>query len=391
MAKEKMIIVTTVPITIKGILENQPRFLSKKFDITIVSSPDKELNIVSQSEGVPAYAVLMERGISPIKDILSIIKMINLLKKLKPIAVHSYTPKAGLVTMFAGFLCRVPVRIHTFTGLIFPTSSGIKQRVLILMDRLLCACATIIVPEGNGVKQDLIYHRITSKDLSVIGHGNIAGVNTDYFSKEAVKAQCLDESLLKILNFPTDAFVFCFVGRFTQDKGFRELINAFIKLPKNAYLLLVGEEDKRIPLPNDIKVNVDSNPRIYNLGWQDDVRPALAVSSVLVLPSYREGFPNTPLQAGSMQLPCIVTDVNGCNEIIEEEYNGWIIPAKNSLALQYAMQQSMHAENLEKLGDNARNNIQVKYEQSTHLHNMLKFYYEQFDKVPSQIKNRYSD
>jgi len=381
MPHPKLVIVTTVPITLTGILANQPKFLAEHFAVSIISSPDEELKQVEITENVPTYAVAMERGISLFKDLVSLLKMIKQLRKLKPEIVHSYTPKSGLITMLAGFICRVPIRVHTFTGLIFPTSTGIKQKILIWMDRLICACATTIVPEGNGVKQDLINYGITKKELNVIGHGNIAGVDTDYFNRDVVINEGTDSKLRIQLNLPKDAFLFCFVGRFTSDKGFSELIAAFNKLPENAHLVLVGEMDKRIPLPPDTIKALKQHSRIHNLGWQNDIRPALTISDVLVLPSYREGFPNTPLQAGAMQLPCIVSDINGCNEIITPNVNGWLVPPKNSDSLFNAMLKSMNADNLVELGNNARANIEHSFEKSAHWQNMLGFYTDQLSKL----------
>ena len=381
MPHPKLVIVTTVPITLTGILANQPKFLAEHFAVSIISSSDKELKQVEITEKVPTYAVAMQRGISPFNDLVSLFKMIKQLRKLKPEIVHSYTPKAGLITMLAGFICRVPIRVHTFTGLIFPTSTGIKKKILIWMDRLICACSTIIIPEGNGVKQDLINYGITKKELNVIGHGNIAGVNTDYFNRDVVVNEGTDSKLRIQLNLPQDAFLFCFVGRFTQDKGFSELIAAFNKLPEKAHLVLVGEMDKRIPLPPDTIKSLKQHSRIHNLGWQNDIRPALTISDVLVLPSYREGFPNTPLQAGAMQLPCIVSDINGCNEIITLNVNGWLVQPKDCDSLFNAMLKSMNTDNLVELGNNARANIEHSFEKSAHWQNMLGFYTDQLSKL----------
>lgn len=375
--RKKLVIVTTVPLTIKSILAGQPKFLSDFFDIEIITSGSDDLSEVADSEQLPIHAVSMRRGVSPLLDLISLFSMVRMLWKVKPDIVHSYTPKAGLITMLAGFICRVPVRVHTFTGLIFPTSKGVKKKILIWMDRLICVCATTIVPEGNGVKQDLIDHAITQKPLNVIGSGNIAGVDTTFFDKQTVIDKQLHMSLLEELNLPRNAFIFCFVGRFTQDKGVVELLSAFDKLSDDAHLLLVGEMDERLPLPNELLQILNNHSRIHNIGWQNDIRPALAISNVLVLPSYREGFPNAPLQAGAMGLACIVTDINGSNEIIEPGLNGWVVPVKSSNALADAMLKSMQAENLTQLGLQARSNIMEKFERQAHWQNMLLFYNEQ--------------
>ncbi|MDK9762805.1 glycosyltransferase family 4 protein [Vibrio sp. D420a] len=371
---KSLFIVTTVPITLKGILTGQPRNINKEYDVSLVSSPTEDLAVVGREEGIPVYPVKMERGISPTKDLISLWKMIELFRIHKPYAVHSYTPKAGLIAMLAGFITRVPVRIHTFTGLLFPTAKGFKRYILRQMDRLICACATSIVPEGEGVKNDLYSFGVTDKAMKVIGNGNIAGVDTELFSADLVSK---DIALLKRnFGFTADDFVFSFVGRFTEDKGFYELIQAFDKLPQNAKLLLIGSEDERLPLPIDLSKRINDEPRIHVTGWIDDVRAAIGASSILVLPSYREGFPNTPIQAGSMGLPCIVTDVNGSNEIITPGENGWNIPPRDSIALELAMLEAMNCKTLKAMSVNARANIQQKYERSFYINELKKFYRE---------------
>ena len=214
-SKKKLVIITTVPETLASILKGQPRFLNQHFNISLISSPESGVQRLSSAEDVPVYSVAMKRGISPLRDVVSIIKMFFLFRRLKPDAIHSYTPKAGLVGMIAGALSGVPVRIHTFTGLIFPTQSGFKQKLLIWADRLICLCATKVVPEGQGVKNDLSKFHITSKPMEVIGHGNIAGVDFEYF--DIKKSSAEGAILSQGLGIASDCFVFCYVGRLNKD------------------------------------------------------------------------------------------------------------------------------------------------------------------------------
>jgi glycosyltransferase involved in cell wall biosynthesis len=382
--KKKVTIVTTVPSTLKNILKNQPKYLSKHFAISIVTSPDKEIEDVRENENVPIYCIGMKRDISLLNDMLSLVKMIWVIVKIKPDIIHSYTPKAGLLTMLAGFICRVPVRLHTFTGLIFPTSTGIRKKILILIDRLICFCATDVIPEGTGVKRDLLKFGITKKTLDIIGCGNIAGVNTDFYDKDSVINKGEHLALVNQLKLPDEAFVFCFVGRLTKDKGIIELLDAFKKMPSNVYLLLVGELDKRAPLSLAAINFIEQASNIHYLGYQKDIRPALTIAKVLLLPSYREGFPNVPLQAGSMKLPSIVSDINGCNEIIIPNINGWLVPAKDSQALASAMQDSINFNELERLGENARELVKTNFEQKAHWKNMELYYTEKLVKTSSE-------
>lgn len=378
---KKLVIVTTSSETLATILKGQPKMLSQSFDITLVSSSLEQFERQILLEGVRHEVITMSRGISLISDVKSIWLMFSLLRSLQPDIIHSYTPKAGLVAMLAACFCRTPIRIHTFTGLIFPTSIGFKKKLLMLIDRLICFCATTVVPEGEGVKADLQAYDITRKPLKVIGYGNIAGVSTADFERSAVR-KLISYKLLKAkLSLAEDEFVFVFVGRLNKDKGVSELVNAFSQLTNKAHLIVVGSIDVTAPIDVDTQHALVQHPRIHVLGHLTDIRPALALADVLVLPSYREGFPNAPLQAGAMELPCIVSDINGCNEIIKPNFNGWIVPVKNSNALAKAMRKSMQVENLAQLGLQARNNIAEKFEREVHWQNMLNFYKQQLANV----------
>lgn len=377
--KPKLTLVTTVPETIVSILRDQPKYLKDYFDVSIITSPGSLLKIIQRNEGVKVKAVSMERGINPLKDVLSIINMALYLRRLRPEIVHSYTPKAGLVTMLAAWLCGVPLRVHTFTGLIFPTATGFKQKILIWVDRLICGCATHIVPEGTGVKRDLQNYRITRKPLKVIGHGNIAGVDTNYFDPESTDFSSSTDELRRRID-PGEVMVFCFVGRLNKDKGIDELCAAFDLIPESAHLLLVGGLDQSAPISEGLQKKIKGNPRIHSLGFIEDIRPALGLADVLVLPSYREGFPNVVLQAGSMGLPVIATDINGCNEIIDHEFNGWLVPPRDAEALSVAMLRAMQTpESLRKeIGKRARERVQQRFEQRQHWER-IKLFYQKLD------------
>ncbi|MDH2207304.1 glycosyltransferase family 4 protein [Empedobacter sp. GD03644] len=397
--KTKIIRTSTVPISLNILLKGQLKFLNQTFHIIGVSSAGKDLIEIQNREGIPTHSVEMKRGISPIKDFVSLIKLFIVFKNEKPAVVHSITPKAGLLTMLAGKLAGVPIRMHTFTGLIFPTRTGAMQKLLIKMDQLLCLSATHIYPEGNGVKNDLISYKITSKPLKVIANGNVNGIDLDFFSKEHFSTEQLLD-LKEELGIQPNDFVFVFVGRLVGDKGINELVAAFKELEtrnqkleirnqkletrdrevgvslisspqslvssKVPKLLLVGTLESDLdPLKEETLKEITTNPNIISVGFQKDVRPYFAISNALVFPSYREGFPNVVMQAGAMELPSIVSNINGCNEIIVEGENGTIIPVKNAEAITVAMQKMMYDTNYySELQQNARPMIQARYEQS---------------------------
>lgn len=336
MKKKKVLRITTVPISLNGLLKGQLQMLNKHYDVVGVSSPGPALDEVKEREGIRVVELPMERHISIFKDLVSLFRMIQLFYKEKPDMVHSLTPKAGLISMLAGWVTRVPVRMHTFTGLIFPTATGLKQKILIWMDRLTCACATHINPEGNGVKQDLIRYGITKKPLKILANGSVKGINLEFFQRipEVLQAAAPYQK--------EDCFTFCFVGRMVRDKGMNELVSAFVRLnaqyPKTR-LILIGPFERNLdPVLPETEKQILNHPAIEFLDKQNDVRPFFAASQALVFPSYREGFPNVVLEAGAMGLPTIATNINGCNEIILPGKNGVLIEPKDEAALYAAME-----------------------------------------------------
>lgn len=358
----KIIRATTVPESLDTFCKGILRELFEKYEVVALSSPGDALERVAEQEGVKTIAVPMERHISLVQDLKALIKLVYVFQKEKPTMVHSMTPKAGLLCMLAAWLTKVPVRVHTFTGLVFPTSKGLKRRILMLTDSITCACATHIVPEGEGVKNDLVMNRITKKPLKVLGYGNVMGVDMEKFSR---RPTILDKAKL----IRKQVFTFLYVGRIVKDKGINELCEAFDKLSgmTEARLILVGpSEDSLDPISEKSREIIANNPNIESVGGKfgDELLAYYAAADCFVFPSYREGFPNTVLEAGAMGLPSIVTDINGSREIIKEGVNGVIIPSHDANFLFEAMINIMKDKKARDImAENSRNMIASRYEQ----------------------------
>jgi len=378
MKTAKILRVTTVPGSMSTFCRGLLRELQEQdgYEVVAVSSPGDAMREIEEREGVRTVAMPMERHISPFKDLKSLLGLISVFRKEKPTMVHSMTPKAGLLSMMAAWFCRVPVRVHTFTGLVFPTATGLTQKILILTDRITCACATHIVPEGEGVKNDLINYRITKKPLKVLGHGNVRGIDLAHYNPELPEVQTEAERIRK-----PGVFTFVFIGRLVRDKGINELVEAFERLNKEIpaiRLTLVGRQEPELdPLKPETIAKIDNNKNIEAVGQQSDVRPWLAASDAFVFPSYREGFPNVVIEAGAMCLPSIVTDINGSREIIIEGKNGTIIPPRDADALYMAMKSFLEYPDIRtEMATNARPLIASRYEQS-YVRRCLKEYYRE--------------
>ena len=357
-----------------GMLSGQLRFLNQEFDVVAVANDSGILKEVAEREGVRTIGVPMHREISIAADCRSLVALYKLFRCERPYIVHSNTPKASLLSMVAAWAARVPHRIYLVTGLRFETTHGILRFILKTMERITCLCATKVIPEGDGVKATLLREHITRKPLQKIHHGNINGIDLEHFARTPEVMQRATE----IRNGSED-FTFIFIGRMVRDKGINELVAAFDRLNSElpaTKLLLVGKfEDELDPVLPETKQIIENNPKIEFAGYQNDVRPFLVASDVAVLPSYREGFPNVVIQAGAMGLAQIVTDINGCNEVVIEGQNGLIIPKQNEEALYNAMRRlATDRELTVRMAASARELIATRYRQEDVWAELLKMY-----------------
>ena len=381
---KKLIRITTVPLSLKVLLKVQLRFMaSNGFDVKGVSSEGEELKEVVENEGIVMKAINMSRKITPFQDLKSLWEMWNFLRKEKPQIVHTHTPKAGIIGMLAARLAGVPHRLHTVAGLPLMEATGIKRKILNFVEKLTYSSATRVYPNSKGLYDFILQNNFTqSNKLKIIGNGSSNGINTTFFSPEQV-SETERVELREKLNIQPDDFVFVFVGRIVSDKGINELIKAFSQLQTaenneltGIKLLLVGGLESDLdPLNPETLAEINQNKDIISVGFQQDVRPFFAISDALAFPSYREGFPNVVMQAGAMGLPSIVSDINGCNEIIVEGENGLIIPPKNVEKLKEKMLTLAKDKNLyTKLKKNSRRMIESRYEQSVVWNALLEEY-----------------
>ncbi|MGJ1509312.1 glycosyltransferase family 4 protein [Sphingobacterium siyangense] len=376
----KLIRITTVPISLKVLLKGQHQYMSNcGFDVLGVSSPGLELEDVSKTEGIKVYPLFMTRTISPFRDLIGLWTFYKLCKKYKPHIVHSHTPKAGVIGMLGAKLAGVPLRLHTVAGMPLMESVGIRRKILDFVEKLIYSCATKVYPNSAGLRDFIVKNNYTSKKkLKVIGNGSSNGIDTSIFSLKNIDLTTLT-TLKSTLQIDENDFVFVFIGRLVGDKGINELIEAFSTLGRpNVKLLLVGPFESALdPLKLTTQKEIDTNPNIISVGFQKDVRPYFAISHALVFPSYREGFPNVVMQAGAMELPAIVSNINGCNEIIVEGINGTIIPVKDSTAIRIALLKLLDDKQYyNNLKINSRKMIVDRYEQSVVWKALLEEYQE---------------
>lgn len=336
--KKKIIRAVTVPQSLGFCQEVMLKMEKLGYESVVVTSPGEALDrFRAECPQFKVIEVPMERHIALLKDVWALIRMIGVMLRERPYIVHSMTPKAGLLSMVAAWLTGVPVRIHTFTGLVWPTAVGGKRKVLMLMDRLLCACATHVIPEGQGVLNDLRDFGVCRKPMRVLGYGNVRGVDMARFNPARFTPRIEEDK----------PFSFLFVGRIVGEKGVNELVEAFTRLHEkypHTRLMLVGMYESHLdPVSELTRHRIEASESIVACGVKrgDDLLQLYVDADCFVMPSYREGFPNTVLEAGAMGLPSIVTDINGSREIIMEGQNGLIVPSKDVDALYAAMERML--------------------------------------------------
>ncbi|MCP2043684.1 glycosyltransferase family 4 protein [Pontibacter sp. HSC-36F09] len=371
-----LIRMTTVPLSLQKLITAQlPYMRSKGFEPVMVSAAGPESEAVVREQESPLIEIGMTRKITPMQDLRALWQFYKLCKKHKPAIVHSHTPKAGIIGMLGAKLAGVPVRLHTVAGLPLMETQGKTRLLLEAVEKLTYACATKVYPNSTVLKDFILKCNFCGPDkVKVIGNGSSNGIDTSFFSREQLNESKLQE-LKASLGIGPDDFVFIFIGRLVKDKGIQELVQAFVRLQQqhlHVKLLLVGPFEQDLdPISDETLQEIKQNSRILSVGFQNDVRPYLAISQALAFPSYREGFPNVPMQAGCFGLPAIVTDINGCNEIIRHGENGLIVPPKLTDALQAAMERFLTDKtSFAQMQAQARQLIVERYEQ-THFWELL--------------------
>ncbi len=294
------------------------------FRVTLVSSPGELLEKTAAHEGARAIALRMERGMAPLADLLSLIRLLRLLLLLRPEMTEFSTPKAGLLGGLAARLAGVPARIYMLRGLKLNTAKGLKRRILLGAERLSARCAKVVLCNSASLRSEALALRIApAAKLKLLGNGSSNGVNVTRFSPG-------ESEVRTRLGLRRETPVIGFVGRLTRDKGLPELIEAFeliLQSQPEAHLLLVGWYDaSEDALSPALQGRIERHRRIHCTGYVADTAPFYRAMDLLVLPTWREGFPNAVLEAAATGLPVVTTECTGSRDSVVPEVTGLLIP-----------------------------------------------------------------
>ncbi len=329
--------VSTVPFFVLTQLKAQIEALSSSgMRVTVITSRDEMSDKLASNKNFTYVPVNIERAISPSKDFFSLIALYRVFKKLKFDIVHSTTPKAGLLSAIAGYFAKTPVRLHTFTGQPWVTTTGIKRSVLIFCDKIIARLNTHCYADSSSQRDFLISSGIVSADkISVIGAGSLAGIDLKRFDPCRYGVDEL-RVLRDDLNIPEAGKILLFVGRITPDKGIGELLSAFsdiVKDNRNVFLVLVGPFES---VGENVVNQIDEalvRDNIRTVGFSSEPEKYMALADLLCLPSYREGFGTVVIEAAAMGTPAIGSDIYGLSDAIVNGKTGILVPVRDSESL----------------------------------------------------------
>jgi glycosyltransferase involved in cell wall biosynthesis len=325
MGRIRVLHAVTVSKSLK-LMKGQLSYLKKLgYEVSVVSSPGKEIDTFAEMEKVNIKQIKMAREISPLSDIISLIKVIRYLLKYRPHIVNTGTPKAGLLLSVAAWLTRVPIRIYTVRGLRLETTYGYKRKILLFTERIACLCSHRVIAVSESLKKRMIELKLApEKKIIVLGSGSSNGIQVS-------KVQELSKTNIDISLEP-DSFKIGFVGRITKDKGVIELLQAFRNLRKkynNIKLLILGDFETGDPIPDSERRYIETDPNILFLGFQQNPFPYYKFMDIFVLPSHREGFANVCLEAALFELPIITTNATGAIDTVIDGKTGLIYEVGN--------------------------------------------------------------
>jgi len=367
-------LVAAVPLTLTAFMAPHVRALSEHYGVTLVSSGPPEA-VAPLLDGRAAYEqVPIQRDIAPFRDLRALWLLWRLFRRKQFTAVHSITPKAGLLAMIAGRLSGVPVRVHWFTGQIWATRTGAARWLLQSLDRLLVRCATDLLADSPSQRQFLVSQGIVREgQVTVLEQGSVSGVDRQRFHPDAA-ARAATRAELSI---PDAAVVLLFVGRVTRDKGVLDLAVAFAEAARacpTLYLIVVGSDEQG--LIGRVRTIVgEVGDRFRFVDFSPEPERFMAAADVFVLPSYREGFGSSVIEAAACEVPAIGTRVYGLTDAIQEGVSGVLVPVADPPALTQAIVSlARDAEARTTMGQRARRRVEACFDQERLAAALVQFY-----------------
>lgn len=387
----RLLRITTLAETHKVLLNGQLGFFKqKKYKVMAVSADGPETLPLSV-EGIPHQAIPFKEGFDPWNDLVCLVQLLFVIHDFKPDIVHTHSPKAGLIGMLASRIMGIPVRLHTVSRLPDWRRGRILEWFYRLGEKITYACATRIYPNSQGLRKIVEREYGFTNKTSMIASGSSNGIDTRYYRRtpELEKEAFLLRSGYGIRD---NDLVICYAGPLIKEKGINELVDAFVlcrerfRSPGKVFLMVIGPmEDHHLADPDLLQFLTD-DPGVILAGYQPELRPWLMASDLFVFPSHREGFANVLLQASSLGVPCIVTDIAGSNEVVKANETGLVVRPGDAESLALAIEYLAGNESLRMaFGAAARERI-VEYFDNRRIWNALYLEYEHHLAIVKELK-----
>ncbi|MEQ1599430.1 MAG: glycosyltransferase [Methylotenera sp.] len=366
--------VLTAEFAVKAFLLNHLRALSEFYEVTVIVNTNNPNFLVEQGIEAKVIPLPIARNVSLVSDFSCLINLIKILHKQGFSAVHSITPKAGLLAMLASWVVRVPLRIHTFTGQVWVTKIGVKRFLLKQIDCIIASLTTHNIVDSPSQRQFLIDEKVMSSAKSIVfAKGSISGVDIGRFKPN----QQARISIRQQLNISDEAVVFLFIGRLTIDKGLLDLAQAFKYLNAvSAYLLFVGPDEQNLQAELISSVGKDSQ-NVRFIGHTSTPESYMAAADVLCLPSYREGFGSVVIEGAAVGIPAIASRIYGLTDAIVEGETGLLHEPHDVNAIKSCMEKAMDNQILRlQLGKQAQARAIVDFDSILVIQAWVDFYRE---------------
>lgn len=353
----KIVVGITAPLSII-LLKGQLNYFSNLgFEVYLLAPESIETIEFCNEEKAILLPVDISREISLVSDIKALFYLYRYFKKIKPDLVNVGTPKMGLLGSTAAWMAGVPKRFYTCRGFRFEHEAGFKRQLLKFMDKLAINLSQKVISISASVEELGIQEGLFTKEKSVVfGKGSSNGLDLNFYSTQKYSNVIIEELKLKI--GVSNQFIFGFVGRIVDRKGINELFNAFSLINKeypNTHLLIVGKANLEQIEDQSLMIRLESDTNVTLTGYVNNVNDYMSIMDVFVLPAWWEGFGNTLIQAAAMGLPIISCDVTGCRDAVKNDFNGILIPPKDTFLLKENMLKLMHDKaTREKLGGNGK-------------------------------------
>lgn len=347
MSKIKICGITTRPGTAKIMVPTLSYVAERGYDSYLICQPCDNF---SNDAIAPITYIPVEMGrgaVSPIEVIKCTYRLYKIFKQQRFDIVQYASSNAGLYASIAAWMAHVPVRIFCQWGIPYTDYTGIKLKFFKFMEYFTCLLSTSVQPDSHLNREWAIKEGLFKpKKGVVLGKGSAQGVSLKRFDIQ--KKTIWREEIRKQYQIPENVKVFCFVGRIVPQKGVNELMEAFIRIDRNdTYLFILGAPDEINSLDQELLTKIKKKKNVVFTGAVSDPERYVAASDYLVLPSYREGFPNTILEAGALGIPSIVTRINGMIDLIVEGKTGFVCEIKSADTLYCAMTKALTQTNEE--------------------------------------------